>query len=186
MHFDILYTWANAHMYLCTACFGMKRTGGSVGKTGWRKKKRKKKKGLYDSHNSTEHIVQLTNRPVPLRPYHWLTELDSDSCSVIHCNASQGQEHSMGTFQWVPPYQLQNSCQTLRSLDTEFNSQGCTLISKFFLIQVLWFETAFNAAQHRAGFSHPHPSFLSANFLPMDLPRHLWAKLTLCTSLTKH
>lgn len=72
------------------------------GKNRLKGKKEKKKEGLYDSHNSTEHIVHLTHRPVPLRPHHWLTELDSDSCSVTHCNASQGQERSMGTFQRVP------------------------------------------------------------------------------------
>lgn len=147
--------------------------------------KRKKKEGLSDSHNSAERIVRFRQSPVPLRPYHWLTELDSDSCSLSRCNASQGGERSMGTVQRSPPYQLQNSCQTLRSLDREFNSQDCTLISKFFLIPVLWFEAAFNAAQHRASLSHPHPAFLSANFLPRDLPRRLWAKLTPCTSLTE-
>lgn len=125
-HFDILYTWANTHMYLCTACSGMKRTGGSVGKTGWRgggeEKKRKKQKGLYDSHNSREHIVQLRHRPVPRRPYHWLTELDSDSCSAARVMPARDGSLPWERFSRSLPYQLQNSCQTLRSLDREFNS----------------------------------------------------------------
>lgn len=68
MHFDILYTSANAHMYLCTASFGMKRTRSSVGK----KTAKRVCVGvggvdLYNSHSSIEHTVRLTHRPVPLR-----------------------------------------------------------------------------------------------------------------------
>lgn len=73
-----------------------------MGKTGWRRGGRKKKEGLCDSQNSTERIVERRQSPVPLGPYRCLTELDSDSCSLRRCNASQGRERSLGTLQRLP------------------------------------------------------------------------------------
>ena len=63
------------------------------------------------------------------------------------------------------PYQPPASCQLLRLLDGEFNSQGCILIFKFLLIHRRWLK-------HELSFPPP-PSFL-LEFPSIDLPRNLW------------
>lgn len=107
---------------------------------------------------------------------HQLTKLDSESCIVILSNANKGWELCLGTGSSPNPppstphslirisYQPLTSCQLLRLLDRELNSQGCALIFKFFLIHRLWlkYELLFPTP--------PSVAWISAHrFLPSNL-----------------